>query len=43
LQRDIDCRGRLNPQAAISGAIMAYRQSRPETRAAIITYLKELS
>jgi cytochrome c len=32
-----------NPQAVIPGAIMAYRQSRPETRAAIITYLKELN
>lgn len=32
-----------NPQAAIPGAVMAYRQARPETRAAIITYLKELN
>jgi cytochrome c len=32
-----------NPQAVIPGAIMAYRQSKPETRAAIITYLKELN
>jgi cytochrome c len=32
-----------NPQAVIPGAIMAYRQSKPETRAAIITYLKGLN
>ncbi|WP_454634635.1 c-type cytochrome [Bradyrhizobium cenepequi] len=32
-----------NPQAIIPGAVMAYRQSRPETRAAIIGYLKELN
>ncbi|MHB0771569.1 c-type cytochrome [Bradyrhizobium sp. 5.13L] len=32
-----------NPQAVIPGAIMAFRQARPETRAAIITYLKELN
>jgi cytochrome c len=32
-----------NPQAVIPGAIMAYRQGKPETRAAIITYLKELN
>jgi cytochrome c len=31
-----------NPQAMIPGAFMAYRQAKPETRAAIITYLKEL-
>ena len=31
-----------NPQAMISGAVMAYRQAKPETRAAIITYLREL-
>jgi cytochrome c len=31
-----------NPQAMIPGAVMAYRQAKPETRAAIITYLKEL-
>lgn len=31
-----------NPQAMIPGAVMAYRQSRPEVRAAIIAYLKEL-
>jgi cytochrome c len=29
-----------NPQAVIPGAIMAYRQAKAETRAAIITYLK---
>ena len=32
-----------NPQAVIPGVIMAYRQARPETRAAIIAYLKELN
>lgn len=32
-----------NPQAVIPGAIMAYRQAKPETRAAIITYLKGLN
>jgi cytochrome c len=32
-----------NPQAVIPGAIMAYRQAKPETRAAIIAYLKELN
>ena len=32
-----------NPQAMIPGAVMAYRQSKPETRAAIIAYLKELN
>jgi cytochrome c len=32
-----------NPQQMIPSAIMAYRQSRPETRAAIIAYLKELN
>ena len=31
-----------NPRTIISGAIMAYRQSKAETRAAIIAYLKEL-
>ena len=31
-----------NPQAVIPGAVMAYRQAKPEIRAAIITYLKEL-
>ena len=30
-----------NPQAVIPGVTMAYRQARPETRAAIIAYLKE--
>jgi cytochrome c len=33
----------INPQAVIPGAIMTYRQARPEIRAAIITYLKGLS
>jgi cytochrome c len=32
-----------NPQAMIPGSVMAYRQSKPETRAAIIAYLKELN
>jgi cytochrome c len=32
-----------NPQALIPGAAMAYRQAKPETRAAIIAYLKELN
>jgi cytochrome c len=32
-----------NPQATIPGAVMAYRQPKPETRAAIIAYLKELN
>jgi len=32
-----------NPQEVIPGAFMAYRQSKPETRAAIIAYLKELN
>jgi cytochrome c len=31
-----------NPQGMIPGAVMAYRQAKPETRAAIIAYLKEL-
>lgn len=31
-----------NPQAMIPGAFMAYRQAKPETRVAIIAYLKEL-
>jgi len=30
-----------NPQAVVPGVVMAYRQTKPETRAAIITYLKE--
>ena len=32
-----------NPQAVIPGVVMAYRQAKPETRTAIITYLKELN
>ena len=32
-----------NPQEVVPGAIMAYRQSKAETRAAIIAYLKELN
>ena len=32
-----------NPQAMVPGSIMAYRQAKPETRAAIIAYLKELN
>jgi cytochrome c len=32
-----------NPQQIIPSAVMAYRQSKPETRAAIIAYLKELN
>lgn len=31
-----------NPQAVIPGAIMPYRQAKPEVRAAIIAYLKGL-
>ena len=31
-----------NPQEMIPGSVMAYRQAKPEVRAAIITYLKEL-
>ena len=31
-----------NPQAMIPGTVMAYRQAKAETRAAIIAYLKEL-
>ncbi|WP_084251846.1 c-type cytochrome [Bradyrhizobium sp. AT1] len=30
-----------NPQAVVPGVVMAYRQAKPETRAAIIAYLKE--
>jgi cytochrome c len=30
-----------NPQAVIAGVTMVYRQAKPETRAAIIAYLKE--
>lgn len=32
-----------NPQQIIPGAVMAYRQPKSETRAAIIAYLKELN
>ena len=32
-----------NPQAMVPGSIMAYRQPKAETRAAIIAYLKELN
>src|SRR4249920_250385 len=32
-----------NPQATVPGSNMAYRQPKAETRAAIITYLKELN
>jgi cytochrome c len=32
-----------DPQAVIPGAIMTYRQTKAETRAAIITYLKGLN
>ncbi len=32
-----------DPQAIVPGSIMAYRQPRAETRAAIIAYLKELN
>ncbi|QOZ48718.1 cytochrome C [Bradyrhizobium sp. CCBAU 53340] len=32
-----------NPQAVVPGAVMAYRQVKPEIRAAIIGYLKELN
>ena len=31
-----------NPQEMIPGAVMAYRQAKPEVRAAIVAYLKEL-
>jgi cytochrome c len=31
-----------NPQEVIPGVAMSYRQSKPETRAAVIAYLKEL-
>jgi cytochrome c len=31
-----------NPQQMIPGTVMAYRQARPEVRAAVIAYLKEL-
>ena len=32
-----------NPQAVIPGAIMAYKQAKPEIRTAIMTYLKGLN
>jgi cytochrome c len=32
-----------DPQQMIPGAVMAYRQAKPETRAAVIAYLKELN
>jgi cytochrome c len=32
-----------DPQAMVPGSVMAYRQPRAETRAAIIAYLKELN
>ena len=32
-----------NPQGVIPGVFMVYRQAKPETRAAIIAYLKELN
>jgi cytochrome c len=32
-----------NPQSVIPGAVMAYRQAKPEVRTAIIAYLKELN
>jgi cytochrome c len=32
-----------NPQAVIPDAVMAYRQAKPETRTAIIAYLKGLN
>jgi len=32
-----------DPQAVIPGVVMAYRQAKPDTRAAIITYLKGLN
>ena len=32
-----------NPQAVIPGTVMAYRQGKADTRAAIIAYLKELN
>ena len=30
-----------NPQAMVTGGVMAYRQANPDTRAQIIAYLKE--
>ena len=32
-----------DPQEMIPGAVMAYRQAKPETRAAVIAYLRELN
>jgi cytochrome c len=32
-----------DPQAMIPGAVMAYRQAKPEIRSAIVAYLKELN
>jgi cytochrome c len=32
-----------DPQAVVPGTVMAYRQAKPEVRAAIIAYLKELN
>jgi cytochrome c len=32
-----------NPQDVLPGAVMAYRQAKPETRATIIAYLKGLN
>jgi cytochrome c len=32
-----------NPQAVVAGSSMAYRQSKPEIRAAVINYLKGLN
>lgn len=32
----------VNPQAMIPGAIMPYKQAKPEIRAAIVAYLKDL-
>jgi cytochrome c len=32
-----------DPQAVVPGTVMAYRQPKPELRAAIIAYLKELN
>ncbi|MCP3403158.1 MULTISPECIES: cytochrome c family protein [unclassified Bradyrhizobium] len=32
-----------NPPAVVPGVTMVYRQAKPETRAAIIAYLKELN
>ncbi|MBR0693820.1 c-type cytochrome [Bradyrhizobium lablabi] len=32
-----------NPQELVPGAVMAYRQAKPDTRALIIAFLKELN